>query len=50
MTDSSDWTDFNESDPGITLLQLVAFLAAMLLFGVLFISIWYRRRRRRPAG
>jgi hypothetical protein len=50
MTDSPDWTDFNQSDPGITLLQLFAFLAAGLLFGVLFVSTWYRRRRRRPAG
>jgi hypothetical protein len=28
-----DWTDFNESDPGITLLALFAFLALGLLFG-----------------
>jgi hypothetical protein len=28
------WTDFNSSDPGVTLLQLFAFLAFALLFGL----------------
>jgi hypothetical protein len=28
-----DWTDFNRSDPGVTLLQLFAFLAFACLFG-----------------
>jgi uncharacterized membrane protein (UPF0182 family) len=50
MTDSYDWTDINQSDPGITILQLFAYLCTALLFGVLFISIWLRRRRRRPVG
>jgi type II secretory pathway pseudopilin PulG len=47
MPDSRDWTDFNQSDPGITLLQLFAFLAIVGIFGVGLISIWQRRRRRR---
>ena len=38
-----DWTDFNESDPGMTLLQLFAFLAFALLFTVAF-KRWRRRR------
>ena len=29
---SKDWTDFNDSDPGITLLQLFAWLSEMMLF------------------
>jgi hypothetical protein len=29
-----DWTDFNRSDPGVTLLQLFAFLGLVLLFGL----------------
>ena len=29
-----DWTDFNRSDPGVTLLQLFVFLALALLFGL----------------
>lgn len=27
-----DWTDFNESDPGVTLLELFAFLAESLSY------------------
>ncbi|MDH4165487.1 MAG: putative baseplate assembly protein [Gammaproteobacteria bacterium] len=30
--DASAWTDYNESDPGITLAQLVAWLSEMLLY------------------
>ena len=40
--DNPEWTDFNESDPGITLVELFAFLGENLL--------WHldgRRRRRR---
>jgi quinol-cytochrome oxidoreductase complex cytochrome b subunit len=40
-----DWTDFNESDPGITLLELFAWLASALLFALAFHA--FRRRRRR---
>jgi predicted phage baseplate assembly protein len=29
---TSEWTDFNDSDPGITLLQLFAWLSDMLLY------------------
>ena len=36
-----DWTDFNESDPGITLLQLFEFLTESLLYSA--------TRRRRVA-
>jgi hypothetical protein len=35
------WTDFNRSDPGITLLQLFAFLGVLLVAAVGF---WLRRR------
>jgi hypothetical protein len=47
------WTDFNRSDPGITLLQLFAFLAEGLTYrrnrlaiGVLVVAacVWLRRR------
>ena len=37
-----DWTDFNEGDPGVTLLQLFVFLTETLLW-----QIERRRRRRR---
>ncbi len=40
---SPDWTDFNRSDPGITLLQLFAFLGETLLW----IADERRRQRRR---
>jgi hypothetical protein len=29
---SPDWTDYNESDPGITLLQLLAYALGVLAF------------------
>ena len=29
---TSEWTDFNESDPGVTMLQLFAWLSEMMLF------------------
>jgi hypothetical protein len=32
MADPPDWTDFNESDPGITLLELFAFVAVAYFF------------------
>ena len=37
-----EWTDFNESDPGITLIELFAFVAESLLF-----QLDERKRRRR---
>jgi hypothetical protein len=37
-----EWTDFNESDPGIALIELFAFLAESLLW-----QIDQRKRRRR---
>ena len=39
------WTEANESDPGVTLLQLFAFLAAALALGLVL-----RRRRTTRAG
>ncbi len=33
-----EWTDFNSSDPGVTLLQLFAFLAEGLLYRASLIS------------
>ena len=40
--DAPEWTDFNESDPGVTLVELFAFLADSLLW-----QIDQRQRRRR---
>jgi hypothetical protein len=40
--DSPEWTDFNESDPGVTLVQLFEFLTENLLW-----QIDERQRRRR---
>ena len=41
---SPEWADFNESDPGVTLVQLLAFLAENLLWRI---DERQRRRRRR---
>jgi hypothetical protein len=45
----TDWTDFNVSDPGITLLELFAFLAEQLQYRIEQIAAEERRRsvRRR---
>ena len=40
--DAPEWTDFNESDPGVTLVELFAFLADTLLW-----QIDERERERR---
>jgi hypothetical protein len=42
-----EWTDFNRSDPGVTLLQLFAFLADSLLAYLEEDHARRRRRRRR---
>jgi len=39
--DAPEWTDFNESDPGVTLVELFAFLTENLLW-----QIDERQRRR----
>jgi hypothetical protein len=41
-----EWTDFNQSDPGVTLVQLFAFLADSLLAYLEGASKRRRRRRR----
>ena len=41
-----DWTDFNHSDSGVTLLQLFAFLAFAFLVG-LALKRWRRSRSAR---
>jgi hypothetical protein len=41
---SPEWTDFNESDPGVTLVALFTFLAESLLWHV---GERQRQRRRR---
>lgn len=41
-----DWTDFNESDPGVALVELFTFLAESLLWKL---DEPRRRRRRRRA-
>jgi hypothetical protein len=40
--DAPNWTDFNESDPGVTLVQLLAFLTESLLW-----RLDERQRQRR---
>ncbi len=40
-----DWTDFNESDPGITLAELFAFLAELLDYLQDAVAEQQRRRR-----
>jgi hypothetical protein len=45
--DSPEWTDFNESDPGVTLLELFAFLADTLLWHIDERQRKRRRHRRR---
>jgi hypothetical protein len=45
--DSPEWTDFNESDPGVTLVELFAFLADTLLWHIDERQRNRRRRRRR---
>jgi hypothetical protein len=35
-----EWTDENRHDPGITLLELLAFVAAGLLFGLWLSHRW----------
>ena len=41
---SPEWTDFNESDPGVTLVELFTFLADSLLWQI---DKRQRQRRRR---
>jgi hypothetical protein len=53
MNESSDepeWTDVTPSDPGITLLQLFAYLAEALLGFVLVATVWRCGRRIRAAA
>jgi hypothetical protein len=45
--DSPEWTDFNASDPGVTLVELFAFLADTLLWHLDERQRSRRRRRRR---
>jgi len=42
-----EWTDFNQSDPGVTLLELFAFLADTLLWQLDERQRQHRHRRRR---
>jgi hypothetical protein len=42
-----DWTDFNESDPGITLLEVFAFLVEALSYVHERIEVAQRRRALR---
>ena len=43
-----DWSDRNDSDPGITFLQLLPWLAAGLLFTAVAVAARRRRRRALP--
>ena len=48
-TRTPEWTDGNESDPGLTLLQLFAFLAVALFFGFA-LQRWRTSRSGRDSG
>jgi hypothetical protein len=41
-----EWTDGNSSDPGITLLELLAYS----VFSLALIVVWWRRTRRRQGA
>ena len=41
------WTDHNTSDPGITVLEVLAYSVAALA-GVALVSVWWRCGRRPP--
>jgi hypothetical protein len=43
---AGDWTEANEPDPGITLLELFSFLGEALLVAAVFRTWWLRLRRR----
>ena len=45
-TRAPDWTEFNDSGPGITLVQLLGFVALVLLFG-LVLQRWRTARAGR---
>lgn len=45
MTDDGGWTDANGNDPGITILEVVAYTLAAA--GVAAFVAWRTRRRRR---
>jgi len=42
-----DWTDGNQHDPGVTLLELFAWLGGALMFSLGLLEYVKRRRRRR---
>lgn len=42
---TTDWTDHNSHDPGITLLQLLAYTAEALIV-VAAVTAWWSHRRR----
>jgi hypothetical protein len=47
MTDVPGWTDRNQHDPGVTLLELLAWLAGALLFTLGLYAYLTRRGHRR---
>jgi hypothetical protein len=46
VPDTPEWTDFNDSDPGVTLVELFTFLGENLLFQIDERQRQRRRRRR----
>jgi hypothetical protein len=48
MTDSPPWTDHNTHDPGITILEALAYSVAALLGTAVVVRMVRRRRRRHP--
>ena len=45
ITPAPVWTDHNTSDPGITVLEVLAYSVASLV-GVALVSVWWRCGRR----
>ena len=48
MTDTPPWTDHNVSDPGITMLEVLAYSITALFATTVVVRTVRRRRRRRP--
>ncbi len=47
---TQDWTDYNSHDPGITLLEVLAYTAETLIVVAALAAWWSRRRCRHCAA
>jgi hypothetical protein len=43
---TTDWTDYNGHDPGITVFEVLAYTAESLLVVAVLAALWRRRARR----